>query len=344
MKKNFIVFLTIASIVTTSLTTTSCGTQNKDTASDSKGSAQEKTTDTPNDSLETYSDDTITCTYDKKHLTYQLSKPTDNMSYGLIFDKNTNNISNDITSGNIVYFSVMKSPSIDYDESKSYLLPLIAKSTFNGLFNISDEDKSSVKNNNDIYEYQYKSDDAEYYGKLHKFNSSDMAISVCRILSGTDTDYKKALLDCFESMEYNDNDNDSDSETITSGPLYETIKEIASNVDSITKIESSYYVTIKENNPKNFLNIAKKLNKKAFNESNSVSYCMDTTSYVDAAMITVVYNTDSAYQFHSSLMVFDDKIKTKLEKLYRKDNYWHNLDLDTQTDKAFDDIVEKYSY
>lgn len=360
MKKKFIAILLTIAVATAS---TSCGAQKTDTSSGAPSSsstasttAESDDTDELDNTLEMYDDDTLTCSYDKKYLSYCHPKATDKYPYWLIlgestiedFSENSAELTESMKNGNIVCFFDCYM-STGYDDSQSYLLPSYAKLVFDSLFAISGtsgENKSKISSeNNNTYRYEYTSDEVTCYGKLFSMASDEVIFSICRILKGTDKNYADALLNCFESIEYKCPEQDADTTgEVTSGPIYEAITGITDDVDCIIKCEDDLYsVSINQDDLKEFVAIAKEINKKVFHGEHSAIYSLNTSSKKDAASITVICREDSTFSLSSVLTVLDKSIENKLKKIYKNDSYWNKLDLDTQSEEAWDKILKKYS-
>jgi len=188
--------------------------------------------------LEEYKDDTISCLYDSSILKIQEISPNGNTKYGRCFYDDATNLKNDILTGTCLYVTT-QSHTIPYDSNKNWQLSFMTESLFNGLFNIETNDTTKINElDNNIYEYTSTIDNIEYYGRLLYINSSEMTVSVCRILPDETQEYKNCLKSCYESISYIKQNNTSGSieekaeedaknyKGITSGNLYNSIPEI----------------------------------------------------------------------------------------------------------------------
>jgi len=350
MKKNFLTY----TILLSGLLFVSCASSKENVTSNSYTSSS---SEAQSKQLKEYKDNTISCLYDPSILKIQESSPNGNLTYGITFYDDINNITDDISNGTCLYVAT-QSHTMSYNNTNRWMLPAMTEMLFNSLFNIETNDSTNIEElDNNIYEYTSKINDIEYYAKLFYIDNSEMTISVCRILPDETEEYKEALKSCYESISYiKEKDSleetkkktEKDSENykeITSGNLYNSIKKIHSNLNYLIKLENSYSVSLISDNPTQFFSSCEKIFKKVFKKNTSVTFdmCPNKDNYDSTATLTVVKNDNSdVYKLHASLLVFDKTKKKKINSAYSKNKFWQSIDLDNLSDKAFQEITDNY--
>lgn len=345
MKKNLLKFTILLSCC---LAFTSCGSQKKESSSSDISNSSSETVSTQ---LEEYKDDTISCLYDKSILKKQETTPNNQIKYGVTFLDDISNAKNDILNGTCLYVAT-QSHTIPYDDTKKFLLPAMTESLFNGIFKIETIDSTKITELEDnAYEYISQIDGIEYYGKLFYIDDSEMTISVCRILPDESQDYKNALKNCYESIQYikendslNSVENDAENyKEITSGSLYNAIKKIDNNLYILMELKDFYSVSLISDNPTEFFSSCEKIFKNVFKKNKSVSFSMVSNEEDDIASLTVIKNNNNkSFKTHASLVVYDKTQKAKITSSYSKNKYWQSIDLDNLSNKAFEEITNKY--
>lgn len=231
MKKFFLAY----TILLSGLLFVSCASSKENVTSNSSSSeAQSK-------QLKEYKDNTISCLYDPAILKIQEISPTDDLTYGITFYDNINNIKDDISNGTCLYVAT-QSHTMPYNNTNRWMLPAMTEMLFNSLFNIETNDSTNIKElDNNIYEYTSKIDDIEYYAKLFYIDNFEMTISVCRILPDETEEYKDALKSCYESISYiKEKDSEKD-------PLEETKKKAEKDAENYKEITSETYIMLLKN-------------------------------------------------------------------------------------------------
>jgi hypothetical protein len=304
-----------------------------------------------------YKDDTIFCSYNDSILKYQKSSsPDDDLLYSLLISDDPVKLKNDLKNNSFLNVSTI-SHSIAYDDSKTWMLPSLTKTFFNGTFGLEDNDSIKVIESKDhTYEYTNQTNGAEYYGCVYDMNNSNMTVSICQILPNEKQEYKDALKSCYKSIKYIKSDNptekadkNTDETTqshgrITSGNLYNAIKKIDNNACDILKIdEDSYSLFIISDSPKTFFKNSESIYKKVFKKKKNVIFEMKTKNNKNIVSLNIVHKEYFGSPIYSSLIIWDKKWQKKVQNVYNKNKFWQSIDSNNLYDKEFQKIIDKYS-